>query len=55
MTRKDLNSEIMNKEKKKKTTGSRQVEEKKTDIKKEMAKRSVVSVIEREREEEQWL
>lgn len=35
MTRKDLNSEIMNKEKK--SRGSRQVEEKKTDIKKEMA------------------
>ena len=51
MTRKDLNSEIMNKEKKKRET-SRQVEEKKTDIKKETAKRSVVSVIEREREEE---
>lgn len=32
MTRKDLNSEIMNKEKK--SRGSRQVEEKKTDIKK---------------------
>lgn len=35
MTRKDLNSKIMNKEKK--SRGSRQVEEKKTDIKKEMA------------------
>ena len=53
MTRKDLNSEIMNKEKeKKKRETSRQVEEKKTVIKKETAKRSVVSVIEREREEE---